>query len=94
MKKIIVLTAVVLMAPPFIGYYEHHEEITSLPVFFIKKKPALQVVFHRIFHPNFEKSLHELTVQERQHVIDYCKYRLGIETDLNTVKAFKACRDD
>ncbi|MBD8495784.1 hypothetical protein IFR09_17790 [Pseudomonas syringae] len=64
-----------------------------LPVFFIKKKPTLQVVFHRIFHPNFEKSLHELTVQERQHVIDYCKYRLGIETDLNTVKAFKACRD-
>ena len=37
------------------------------------------------------KKLHELDDEERQLVIDYCKYRLGIETELKTQEELDAC---
>lgn len=92
--KTVSLTLVLFMLTPFVGYYEHHYEIDSTLVIFWKKKPSLQIKFYRIFHPNFEKGLHELTDTQRSKVIDYCKYRLGIETMLKTDEEFKACRDD
>lgn len=79
---------------PFIGYYEHHDEIGSTPVIFWKEEPSMQIKFYRIFHPNFEKGLHELTDTQRSKIIDYCRYRLGIETLLKSDEEFKACRDD
>lgn len=95
MKNIkIIFVLFIFIFIPFIGYYEHHEEISSTPVIFWKKKPSLQIKFYRIFHPNFESGLHELTEIQRLKVIDYCKYRLGIETTLKTEEDFKACRDD
>lgn len=94
MKKIIALLAMILITVPFIGYYEHIGENSAHPVFFIKKKPTLQIIFHRIFHPNFETGLHELTDLQRQKMIDYCVYRLGIETQLKTEKEFRTCREE
>ncbi|GFM83840.1 hypothetical protein PSCICN_45320 [Pseudomonas cichorii] len=94
MKKILTLALAALIIMPFVGYYEHQGEIGSTPVFFIKKKPTLKMKFHRIFHPNFEKSLHEITALQRQQVIDYCKYRLGIETRLETEEEFNSCWDE
>jgi hypothetical protein len=92
MKKIaIALTPFVLV--PFFGYYEHHEEIESFPVAFLKKAPTLQLKFYRVFHPNFEKNLSELSGTQRQKVIDYCKYRLGIETLLETEEELRSCQD-
>lgn len=94
MKKATVLFFSMLMSSLFIGYYEHIGENTSYPVIFIKKKPTLQIIFHRIFHPDFETGLHELTDLQRQKMIDYCKYRLGIETQLKTEKEFRTCREE
>ncbi|MBX8574749.1 hypothetical protein [Pseudomonas cichorii] len=94
MKRTLILPLAALMLTPFVGYYEHHGETDSTPVFFIKKKPTLKIKFHRIFHPNFEKKLHEINVLQRQQVIDYCKYRLGIETRLETEEEFNSCWDD
>lgn len=94
MKKITALIITFLVTLPFVGYYEHHEEIGSYPVIFIKKEPTSQIIFYRIFHPNFETGLHELTDLQRQKMIDYCKYRLGIETQLKTEKEFRTCREE
>ncbi|KQQ49975.1 hypothetical protein ASF84_22530 [Pseudomonas sp. Leaf127] len=92
-KKIITLMAAIFIIISFVGYYEHFGENSVHPVIFIKKKPTLQIIFHRVFHPNFETGLHELTDTQRQQMIDYCIYRLGLETQLKTEKEFRACKE-
>lgn len=76
----------------FIGYYDSVEDAEIHSNFFIKKKPALQVKFFNIFANDADpKPLHQLTFQQRQRVIDYCRYRLGILTKLETEDDLTAC---
>lgn len=66
--------------------------LKSTLTFSIKKKPTLQLKFFNMFaHDADSKKLHQLTNQERNRVIDYCAYRLGIETALNTQLELEAC---
>lgn len=62
-------------------------------VFFIKKSPTLQMKFENIFaYESDDKKWSELNDAERQLVIQYCKYRLGIITTLKNqseLEAFK-----
>lgn len=92
MKKIIALLTVVLSTALFVGYYNSIEDAEIHSHFFIKKKPTLQIKFFNIFANDADsKKLHQLTNQERKRVIDYCVYRLGIETTLSSQLELEAC---
>ncbi|WP_306085282.1 hypothetical protein [Pseudomonas sp. v388] len=39
-----------------------------------------------------DQRLNELDEEERKQVIDYCKYRSGIETTLKTQAELEACK--
>jgi hypothetical protein len=61
--------------------------------FFIKKKPTLQVKFENIFASDSDdKLLDELIMEEVNIIRDYCKYRLGIETWLQTQEELETCK--
>lgn len=93
MKKIIAALAIILLAALFIGYYETRWAEDNKTVFFIKKQPTLQLEFVNIFDSDADdKPLHKLDQEERQLVIDYCKYRLGIVILLNNQEELEACK--
>lgn len=92
MKKITAFLTASLFAVLFFGYYNSIEDAEIHSHFFIKKKPTLQIKFFNIFANDADsKKLHQLTDQERKRVIDYCAYRLGIETTLRTQRELEAC---
>lgn len=93
MKKIIAALAIILLAALFTGYYETRWAEDNKAVFFIKKQPTLQLEFVNIFASDADdKPLHKLDQEERKLVIDYCKYRLGIVTQLNSQEELDACK--
>ncbi|WP_443190233.1 hypothetical protein [Pseudomonas indica] len=93
MKKLIIPAVLVLLAVLFIGYYKAIDDAELNTVFFIKKYPTFQIKFENLFANDADnKKLHELNDEERQLVIDYCKYRLGIETELRTQGELEACK--
>ena len=76
-----------------VGFYETRFAEDNRVVFFIKKQPALQVQFENIFLTDEEeKPLERLSDEERRAVINYCKYRLGIETELKTQEELETCK--
>ncbi|MBU3055201.1 hypothetical protein [Pseudomonas indica] len=93
MKKLIIPAVLALLAVLFIGYYKAIDDAELNTVFFIKKYPTFQMKFENLFANDADnKKLHELNDEERQLVIDYCKYRLGIETELRTQGELEACK--
>ncbi|MCC6076709.1 hypothetical protein ACFPTX_03150 [Pseudomonas sp. GCM10022188] len=75
------------------GFYETRFAEDNRVVFFIKKHPTLQIQFENIFLTDEdEKPLDRLREEERRAVINYCKYRLGIETKLKTQEELEACK--
>lgn len=96
MKKKIILVLTTL-ALSFLwlnlGVYQTHFAEDNRSVFFIKKHPALQVRFENIFLTDEDdKPIDRLSDEERSEVINYCKYRLGIKTELNTQEELEACK--
>lgn len=76
-----------------VGVYETRFAEDNRVVFFIKKHPTLQVQFVNIFLTDEdEKLLDQLSDEERRMVINYCKYRLGIETGLRTQEELETCK--
>ncbi|MBX8485129.1 hypothetical protein [Pseudomonas cichorii] len=93
MKKYFSLPLLFFIAWLFTGYYNSIEDAEIHSHFFIKKSPTLQIKFTNIYANNADpKRLAELDTQQRQLVIDYCKYRLGIEVQLNTDNELEACQ--
>lgn len=77
-----------------VGFYETYFAEDNRAVFFIKKYPTLQVRFENIFlSDQDDKPLERLSDEERSVVIEYCKYRLGIETELKTQDELDACKE-
>ncbi|RML44993.1 hypothetical protein APX70_04988, partial [Pseudomonas syringae pv. maculicola] len=67
----------------YVGYYEKIEDAYPEKVFFIKKSPTTRIKFENIFaYESDDKKLSQLSETERQLVIQYCKYRLGVTTTL------------
>ncbi|WP_308125052.1 hypothetical protein [Pseudomonas cichorii] len=94
MKKSIVLLTVTLTAWLFIGCYESIDDAEVNTVLFIKKRPTFQLKFVNLFANDADdKKLHELNERQRQLVITYCNYRLGIETRLNNKEELEACKN-
>ena len=76
-----------------VGFYTTRFAEDNRVVCFIKKYPALQIRFENIFLADQdEKALDRLSDEERRVVIEYCKYRLGIATELNTQDELNACK--
>jgi hypothetical protein len=93
MKKSLLIIVLTLLAVLFIGYYEVLEDAETHSVLFIKKSPTLQVKFRHLFANDADdKLLNQLSDEERRVVINYCKYRLGIETELKTQEELEACK--
>lgn len=87
MKKIILLFTVVLIITAWtvlnIGYYDTHWAEDNITVFFIKKEPALQIEFENMFATDSDfDPVHELRDDDRQDLIDYCRYHLGYITQI------------
>jgi hypothetical protein len=94
MKKLIILTALLLAAVLFVGYYNAIDDAELNTVFFIKKSPTFQVKFENLFANDADnKKLGELNNEERELVVDYCKYRLGIETELRSQEELEVCKE-
>lgn len=94
MKKLIILIALLLLGALFVGYYKAIDDAELNTVFFIKKSPTFQVKFENLFANDADnKKLHELNGEERKLVVDYCKYRLGIETELRSQEELEVCKE-
>lgn len=93
MKKSFLLIFLILAVILFTGYYESLDDAEVNKVFFVKKYPSLQIKFRNLFANDADdKPLDKLTAEQRQLVIDYCKYRLGIETELKTQEELESCK--
>jgi hypothetical protein len=94
MKKLLLMIPPSLTAWFFVGYYTDTGEFEAYTHTFIKKHPTLQIEFENIF-ANYRdhKPLNELTPEERQQVIAYCKYRLGIDTQLQNQDELEQCKE-
>ncbi|MBV4485243.1 hypothetical protein HU727_006545 [Pseudomonas sp. SWRI153] len=93
MKKLIALMVLVLVTVLYVGYYEALEDGDIETILFIKKHPTFQMKFYNIHANDGEiRQVERLTEQERKWIIDYCRYRLGIDTDLKTQSDVEVCR--
>jgi len=93
MKKLIALLVLVLVTVLYVGYYEALEDGDIETILFIKKHPTFQMKFYNIHANDGEiRQVERLTEQERKWIIDYCRYRLGIDTDLKTQNDVEVCR--
>lgn len=94
MKKLIILAALSLAAVLFVGYYKAVDDAELNTVLFIKKSPTFQVKFENLFANDADnKKLYELNSEERTLVVDYCKYRLGVETELRSQDELEVCKE-
>ncbi|MCY1406068.1 hypothetical protein D9M71_213240 [compost metagenome] len=93
MKKLLIAAVLAVVASLYIGYYEALEDGDLETIFFIKKHPTLQIKFYNIHANDGEiREIERLTTEERRWIIDYCKYRLGINTELKTNNDIEICR--
>lgn len=68
-----------------IGYYNSIEDAEIHKHYFIKKHPSIQIKFCNIHANNADpKPLSKLSNDQREKVIAYCKYRLGIHSQLTS----------
>lgn len=82
---------VVMLLVLNVGYYNvSHESEPDFSVFFWKTSPSFQVRFVHIATEHWGEDP-QITDERRQFVIDYCKYRLGIETQLDHPDDIKRC---
>ena len=94
MKKLIALIFLVLVTVLYVGYYEALEDGDIETILFIKKHPTFQMKFYNIHANDGEiRQVERLTEHERNWIIDYCRYRLGIDTDLKTQNDVEICRE-
>ncbi|MFJ2390588.1 hypothetical protein [Pseudomonas koreensis] len=93
MKKLTALFILVLVTVLYVGYYEALEDGDIETILFIKKHPTFQMKFYNIHANDGEiRQVERLTEQDRKWIIDYCRYRLGIDTDLKTQNDVEICR--
>lgn len=93
MKSLFIIFTIILVVFLYIGFYEKMEDAYPERVFFIKKAPTLQIKFENIFaYESDDKKLSELSDTERQLVIQYCKYRLGVTTTLKSQNELEGCK--
>lgn len=85
-----ILTSLLLILN--IGFYNEVSDAEVNRIFFIKKHPTFRVQFFNI-HANDgnHRRIEKLTSEQRQDIIDYCKYRLGIDSEVTTQADIEMC---
>jgi hypothetical protein len=92
MKRLFIAAILAAMAVLFIGYYEALEDGDIETIVFIKKHPTFQVRFFNIHANDGEiRRVERLTDEERGWIVDYCRYRLGIDTELKSQDDVEMC---
>lgn len=90
---LLLIATAIFLAWLKVGFYETRFAEDNRRVFFLKKHPTLQIEFVNIFASDQdEKPLQKLSTKEQQQVIDYCRYRLGIDTQLQTQAELNICK--
>ncbi len=93
MKKFMVAATLAVLAVLYVGYYEALEDGDIETVVFIKKHPTFQVKFYNIHANDGEvRRVERLSDEERELIIDYCWYRLGMNTKLRVQNEIEICR--
>ena len=93
MKKLLVALVLAVPAVLYIGYYQALEDGDIETIFFIKKYPTFQMKFFNIHANDGEiRQVERLTDKERKWIIEYCRYRLGINTELKKQNDIERCR--
>ncbi|BBP71386.1 hypothetical protein PHLH6_33900 [Pseudomonas sp. Seg1] len=93
MKKLLIAVILAVITMLYVGYYEALEDGDIETIVFIKRHPAFQMKFYNIHANDGEiRKVERLTAEERGRIIDYCRYRLGIDTDLKTQDDVEMCR--
>lgn len=93
MKSLLIISTIICVVVLYVGFYEKMEDAYSEKVFFIKKSPTFQMKFENIFaYESDDKTLGELNGTERKLIIQYCKYRLGVTTDLHNQEDLELCK--
>lgn len=93
MKTLLIAAVLLVLAVLYVGYYEALEDGDIETILFIKKHPTLQMKFYNIHANDGEiRRVERLTEEERKWIIDYCRYRLGIDTALKTQDDVEMCR--
>ncbi|UUD63872.1 hypothetical protein D16iCDA_19715 [Pseudomonas seleniipraecipitans] len=93
MKKLLIAAIFAVMAVLYIGYYEALEDGDIETILFIKKHPTLQLKFYNIHANDGDiREVERLSDEERQLIIEYCRYRLGIDTQLKSQDDVERCR--
>lgn len=94
MRKLFAFLVMLCVAHLYVGFYETRWAEDNRRVFFVKKYPSLRIEFVNLFASDADdKHLDQLSPLERAAVRDYCKYRLGIETELKTQTELEACKE-
>lgn len=93
MKKLLAVLLLAGIGVLNIGYYSRLNGGDSTNVYFIKKHPTYHIKFENIYANDADdRTLDQLAPELKQLVINYCKYRLGIETELKTQTKLDACK--
>lgn len=93
MKKLLIAAVLAVLVVLYVGYYEALEDGDIETIVFIKKHPTFQMKFYNIHANDGEiRQVERLTDEERKWIIDYCRYRLGIDTDLKIQSDIEMCR--
>lgn len=94
MKYLILALLISLLFILNIGFYNEVSDGEVNQVFFIKKSPTLRMKFTNI-HANDGnyRRVEKLTSEQKQDIIDYCKYRLGINTEASTQADIEMCAE-
>lgn len=93
MKKSIAALTLIFLAHLYIGYYTDQGVHGGDTVFFIKKHPTLQMRFKNLYTRDGDYTpLEKMNMVEANIIIDYCRYRLGINTRLTTQEELDACK--
>ncbi|AXI61929.1 hypothetical protein DLD99_16095 [Pseudomonas kribbensis] len=93
MKKLLIAAILAVVTVLYVGYYEALEDGDIETIVFIKKHPTFLMKFYNIHANDGEiRKVERLTAEERGWIIDYCRYRLGIDTDLKTQDDVEMCR--
>lgn len=76
------------------GYYRSADEFGSEVVFFKKKFATAKIEFHNI-HANSEdvRNIDLISMRDKSDIVEYCKYRLGIITQLETQEEVIRCAE-
>lgn len=93
MKKLLIAAVLAMLTVLYVGYYEALEDGDIETMLFIKKYPTFQIKFYNNHANDGEiRKIERLTDKERKLIIDYCLYRLGIDTELKTQNDIEMCR--